>query len=147
MIVYETINIVSVFKNQELLKQLKQLTLDRFSGLSQDLRYFERLSKFKKNINVSIYIAYDHSCPVAWAMLSFAGSQILSNKPYIRHDQEDGVMQIFVRSDYRGQKIASKLVKLMSKSTNTRLCAFVWDDVSKRFYSQFKQIKLFNIEK
>lgn len=147
MIVYQTVKISSVFKNKELLKELKSLTLDRFSGMSQDLRYFERLSKFK-DLNVYIFLATEGTCHVAWAMLSFDGSQVVSNNPQIRfYKDEDSIIQIFVKPAYRGRKIASKLMKLASKNVGSkRLCAFVWDDVSKNFYSKFKTIKQFNIE-
>lgn len=127
-----------VVKKPALLKNLRALTLNPFSGMNYELSSLENLSKIRP-VKCEVLLAYIDNKLIGWSLLSREESNY--SFPHHKFRTGDGILfEIFIDPLYRRQGIATKLIKIARrKSGGDRLCIAPWDFGSTRFYEKFEK--------
>jgi len=125
-----------VLKKPALIKKIRSLTLNPFSGMNYEISSLENLSKIRP-VKSEALLAYFDGELIGWALLSRESSTY-----HFAHHQfrtGDGVLfEVYIDPKYRRQGIATKLIKIARRKSNgDRLCIAPWDFGSARFYEKF----------
>lgn len=123
------------------LQQLRKLTFFSMSGMNYELNNFERVRK-SRPVDVKILTAYRGSQLVGWALMSREPSDYWFSHMKGFHSGDGVLFEIFIDSKYRRQGIGSELIKVARRKANgTRLCICPHDEISDKFFSNFKNFK------
>jgi GNAT superfamily N-acetyltransferase len=132
-----------VAKSPGLIKKLRRLTLNPYSGMNNELTVL--LDRIKtRPVEAKVILGYLNSELVAWALLSKEQSDFW----FINHS--DGyvpsygtLFEVYVDPNHRRKGIGSILLKAAKRkigAANT-LCICPWDIRSEAFFNNFKSIK------
>lgn len=123
-----------------LLKSLKRLTLNYFSGMSHELRSFEKISKIRE-VKAKIILSYIKNELVGWALMSKEPSDYFFKKLPQGFDPSYGVLfEIFISYFYRRQGIGTEMLKVARRKADPYKLYFVpWNNISDKFYNKFKR--------
>lgn len=132
----------SIANDLELIKSLRKLTLNHFSGMNYELSNFEKLSKTRE-VKCKIILAYVKDQLAGWAILSREPSDYYFHKSPKGYDPLHGVLfQVYISYIYRRRGIGSELLKVARRKAGPyKLCFCPWDGVSNKFYNKFKHYK------
>jgi len=143
----KTLNLGKIFDNPVLYKQIRQLTIDCYSGMNQELDYLEVEHTYRK-INARAIISYVNDKPVGWALLT------KEDGSHTYYDTYDGnyasykarrgyLFEVYVDREYRGKGLGTKLLQRAKRLTpNNKLVVVPWDKVSQTFYDKLKTRKI-----
>lgn len=128
--------------DKELLKNLRKLTLNHFSGMNHELNSFEKIVKTRE-VKAKFILAYVNDDLVGWALLSRESSDYYFKKSRGGFSPSQGVLfEIFISYLYRRQGIGSEIIKVARRKAEPyRLCFVPWNKTSNDFYNNFKHYK------
>lgn len=128
-----------IVNKPELIKKLRKLTLNHFSGMNHELDSFEKITQVRK-VECKIILAYVKNELAGWALLSKEPSTYCFSKSLKGYDPTYGILfQIYVNYVYRRQGIGSELIKVAKRKAGPyKLCICPWNSVSNKFYNKFK---------
>lgn len=128
----------------ETIKQLRKLTLDKYSGMNEELTALTREAKYRR-VKTQVLLAYhqdqvdENPKLVGWALLSKEPSSISFMNTGEYFEPQDGVLlEMFVDPTYRRKGIGTELIKVAKRKAGPyRLCVAPWDNRSVGFYEKF----------
>jgi GNAT superfamily N-acetyltransferase len=125
----------------ELMKKLRKLTIDSYSGMNRELNNFEKIIHTRK-VDCQILLAYRSRVLAGWALLSREPSNFNFPNTGRGFDPIDGVLfEVFIDTSYRKQGIGTELLKVARRKANgKRLCICPWDGPSDAFFYKFRKI-------
>jgi len=131
-----------VAEQPELLKQLRKLTLDPYSGMNQEINHLLKKIEYRP-VSATALIASKDSRIVGWALMSREQSSFEFPTTGDYYYPADGMLfEMYIHPDYRRQKIGSELLRVARrKAFPVRLCVSPWDENSRKFYGNFKHYK------
>lgn len=106
LVVYRTVDMDSVIKDQNLLAVARSLTLSPSSGMNRALDSYQEMIK-SKPLEAKAIFAYYESQPVGWILVTKEHDGF-SFRPI----NGQACIQVFVKPDFRRHKIGTKLVQL-----------------------------------
>lgn len=133
-----------VFLNKNLMKSLRELTLDKKSGLNYELNNLEKISQNRK-ANAKIILAYDENKIIGWALLSreYSKFNFPNGAPGFAPDQ-GSLFEVFVSRPYRRKGVATNLFKVARKNAGPyKIAICPWNDSSFSFFEKLKSYKTF----
>lgn len=135
-------NFNTILTKPELLKKLRKLTLNHFSGMNHELNNFEKIAQTRE-VKCKILLAYNKDEVIGWALLSREPSSYYFGKSPKGYDPINGVLfQVYISYVYRRLGIGSELLKVARRKAGPyKLCFCPWDTISNKFYGKFKHYK------
>lgn len=139
-------NFNEIAGDPNLIKELRKLTLNHFSGMNHELNNFEKIAKTRE-VKAKIFLAYIKNDLVGWALVSREPSDYYFEKFPNGFDPSYGALfEIFISYLYRRQGIGSELLKIARRKLSPyKLCFVPWNKTSDKFYNSFKPYKHKNI--
>jgi GNAT superfamily N-acetyltransferase len=132
-----------VVKRPSLLKRLRELTLEPYSGMNYELTRMTRDAK-TRTVNAKVLLAYSGAKLVAWALLSNEETDFDFFNTWNGFSPSNGTLfEVYVHPDYRRQGIGSELMKSAKrrvKSKPLNICRH--DFRSRQFYEGFERYGL-----
>jgi GNAT superfamily N-acetyltransferase len=130
-----------IVKDRDLMKRLRDLTLNPYSGLNNELNMIERVTKEGTPVLCKALMAYRSGELVGWALYSEEPSDFYFTRGWYR--PADGVLfQVYVRPENRRTGIAAKLLNTAKRLADPkRLCVCPWDNNSHAFYDKFNHME------
>lgn len=131
-------NFNDVVMQPELLKKLRRLTLNHFSGMNYELNNFEKISKVRE-VKCKILMAYINNELAGWALLSREPSSYYFSS-LSGYDPTYGILfQVYVSFPHRRQGVGSELLKVARRKAGPyKLCICPHDTISNLFFDKFK---------
>ncbi len=125
-------------QNPDLMRQLRELTLNPRSGMNFELNRYEKIIK-ERPIKCQVLLAHRLSDLVAWALLTKEDSLFTFPNGY--YDSDRGTMfQVYVHENHRMQGIATELFKKAKEMVGDEiLCVCPHDYKSTNFYNRFER--------
>jgi predicted acetyltransferase len=131
-----------IANDKDLLKNLRKLTLDHFSGMNHELNSFEKIAKTRE-VKAKVILAYVSEELVGWALMSRESSDYYFKRSQSGFKSHQGVLfEIFISYLYRRQGIGSEIIKIARRKAGPyQLCFAPWNKISNDFYDNFKHYK------
>lgn len=132
-------NFNQVAKDENLMKRLRVLTLNPFSGLNYELDNLEKISQ-NREAQAKVIMAHFYGQLIAWALLSREYSKFIFPSGNSGFKPENGsFFQVYVHPKYRRNGIATYLFKEASKNANShKIGLSPWNNISKSFFDKIK---------
>ncbi len=127
--------------DEAFVKSLRNLTLNSYSGMNQELNTISSLKKKGRKIDARAILAHQGESLVGWALFSRESSE---NCWSYKYNAGQGVLfQVYTNPTLRKSGIATRLIKKANKLANgSTLCVVPWNDESLGFFSRHKNLKL-----
>lgn len=137
---YNSIALEYFNSKNDLLSNLRKLTLHPNSGMNRELDSLYKIWKERK-VEAKVILAYIDDNLVGWGLLSKESSTFKFKNHFLGYKPEYGTLfEIFVHPNYRRMGVGKKIVQTARKKTNnTTLCFCPWDVNSRKFYEQFNK--------
>lgn len=133
-----------VAKDFKLVSVLRSLTLNRNSGMNNELTTLSNLATTRK-VNCKVLLCYDNTDVVGWALVSRESSEFNffgTCKGFSVSELNGVLFEVFVKSSHRRRGIGSEFIKMAKKRAGTKhLCISPWDKRSQKFFSNFEHYK------
>lgn len=131
-----------VAKQPELVRKLRKLTLDPYSGLNHELTQMLTAAE-TRSVQCKVILAYRFRKLVGWAILSKETTTYRFSRSPTGFNAEHGVLfQVYVDPEYRRQGIASEIYKKAQALANRELIHVCpWDSRSHYFYENFPTVQ------
>ena len=126
----------------ELVKQLRKLTLNAWSGMNRELDTLLALTQ-QRQVKAQVILAYRNKQLVGWALLSKERSSMAFYTTHKHFESSDGMLlEIFIDPDHRRQGIGTEIMKVARRKAKPyRLCVAPWDERSEGFYRTFPNFR------
>ena len=133
-----------VIKTPDLLKQLRELTLNNYSGMNGELDAYENTIRFRK-IKARALIASLEKRIVGWATLSKEPSNFSFKNTNTCFNSDMGYLfEVFVDPAHRRKGIGTSLLNRAKLLTFGRsLCVCPHDERSNAFFDKNEKIAMF----
>lgn len=125
-----------------LLKQLRKLTLFKYSGMNFELNRLEKDAAFRR-VDCQVLLAYKYEKLVGWALYSKENSNFYFCSNNSKYENQNGILfEVFVDEKWRRMGIGTELLRLARrKARGIPLCIDPWDDQSQKFYHSMPKLK------
>jgi len=137
-VIINVLDFNSIAKQPDLIKKLRKLTLNRYSGMNYELTSLNKMAK-KRKVNCRIIVASINDEMVGWALLSREPSDFIFPTGQYYEPICGFLFQIFTNLNHRKKGIATEIIKIARRLSGPyKLCVCPWNYSSDKFYEKFK---------